>query len=147
MASYTPVARITNMIGICGDNCLSCPRYVSTQSGSPEKWEEVKKLWVRLGLRDPAFPAQEMTCYGCKPENKCVYSELRACANERTIENCGTCQRYPCGLINAAFQKSEMFHSHAARVCTPNEIAMLKKAFFSKKQNLDRIHRKIKERK
>jgi hypothetical protein len=136
---------MTNMIGICGDNCLSCPRYVATKTGSPEELTEVKKLWVTLGLRDPAFPLQEMACYGCKPENKCAYPELRECANQRAIENCGSCQQYPCGLINAVFQKSEALFSHAVQVCTPNELAMLKKAFFSKKQNLDRIHHEIKE--
>jgi hypothetical protein len=46
---------------------------------------EVKKLWVNLGLRDPAFPLQEMACYGCKRENKCAYPELRVCANQMAI--------------------------------------------------------------
>jgi len=127
------------MIGICGDHCLYCPRYVATQNGGAKALEEVKELWVRLGLRDPAFPPPDMVCLGCRPENKCAYSDIRACVQRKRIENCGLCRAYPCGLLNAVFEKSEKLRSHAARVCTPEEMDALRKAFFSKRQNLDRM--------
>jgi hypothetical protein len=137
-----------SMIGICGDNCQFCPRYVATENGSAKELEKVKELWVKLGLRDPAFPAQEMACHGCKPENKCAYPEIRDCANERAVDNCGLCDGYPCGLINTALDRSEKLCSRAAVVCTPMEMEALRKAFFSKRQNLDEIHlRKNKEKK
>ena len=129
-----------SMIGVCGDNCLCCPRYVATRNGSPGKLEEVKELWVRLGLREPAFPARDMVCSGCSPENKCAYSEVRTCAHEKGIENCGLCQVYPCELINAVFEKSEKRSSYAASICTSEEMDTLHKAFFCKRQNLDQIH-------
>jgi hypothetical protein len=127
------------MIGICGDDCLYCPRYVATKNGGAKALEEVKELWVRLGLRDPAFPSTDMACLGCRAENKCAYSEVRACVQGKGIENCGQCQGYPCGLLNAVFEKSEKLRSHAAWVCTPDEMDALRKAFFSKRQNLDRM--------
>jgi hypothetical protein len=46
---------------------------------------------------------------------------------------------YPCGLLNAVFEKSEKLRSHAVRVCTPKEMDALHKAFFSKRQNLDQM--------
>jgi hypothetical protein len=98
--------------------------------------EKVKELWVNLGLRDPGFPAQDLPCYGCIPENECAYWELCACARENDVDNCGLCHGYPCGLIQSAFDKSERLHSHAIRVCMPKELAVLKEAFFSKRQNL-----------
>ncbi len=128
------------MIGICGDNCSFCPRYVATENGGAGELEKVKELWVRLGLRDPDSPVEEMACHGCKPENKCAYSELRACTYERGVGNCGLCHEYPCGLILDAFEKSDKLHSHASRVCTPKEMGVIRKAFFFKRQNLDRIH-------
>lgn len=127
------------MIGLCGDNCSLCPRYLATQSGSAWELEKVKSLWVRLGLRDWTFPAQDLACRGCSPENERAYRELRACAHEKGVDNCGLCHEYPCGLIQSAFDKSEKLHSHAIRVCTSKELAVLKDAFFSKRQNLDRI--------
>jgi hypothetical protein len=125
-------------IGICGDNCLYCPGYLATRSGEAEELEKVKELWVRLGLRDPAFPARDLACYGCAPENNCAYSELRACVYEKDIETCGVCEAYPCRLVGAVFEESEKLHSHCESVCTPEEMESLRKAFFSKRQNLQR---------
>lgn len=129
------------MIGICGDNCAYCPRYIATQNGSAIELEKVKELWVRLGFIDPAVPVNDMACSGCRPENKCAYKELRTCVYKKGIENCGSCHNYPCELINAAFDKSDKLRSHAIRVCTQEEMDMLNKAFFSKKQYFDTIHR------
>jgi len=131
---------LPNMIGVCGDNCFYCPRYMATQNRNPSDLEKVKELWVRLGLKDPTFPAREFACLGCKPDSKCAYSELRTCAREKGIDNCGLCEVNPFKLINAAFERSEKLRTHATRVCTPEEMDTLNKAFFSKKQNLDKIH-------
>jgi hypothetical protein len=135
------------MIGVCGDNCFYCPRYVATTNGSTEELEEARKLWIRLGLRDPTFPVENMACFGCKPENNCAYSKVRTCAQTKGIENCGLCQEYPCNLIDAAFVKSESLSFRALQICTPTELDMLNKAFFSKRQNLDQIHLETNEEK
>ena len=128
------------MIGICGDNCLYCPRYVATRSGGAEELEKVKDLWIRLGLIEHGLPAGEMICSGCVPENNCAYSGLRACVYGKGIENCGLCETYPCELVNGAFDKSEGLRSRAAFVCTTEEMEVLQKAFFSKRENLDQRH-------
>ena len=122
-----------DLIGICGDNCFYCPRYIATKNGSVEELENVKELWVRLGLRGPNFPVQDMECYGCKPENKCAYMNLRVCVQEKRVENCGFCNEYPCELISTAFDQSERLRSHADSVCTQEEMDVLYKAFFFKK--------------
>ena len=127
------------MIGICGDNCMYCHRYIATKNGSREALENVKKLWVRLGLRDSDFPVQNMACNGCLPEKKCAYFELRACVNSRAHENCGLCDDYPCEIINVVFDKSEKLKARANEVCTVEEMEMLNKAFFSKKEYFDCI--------
>ena len=131
-----------NIIGICGDNCEYCPRYIATQNGRIEDLENVKELWVRLGLRAPDFPVKDMTCHGCKPENKCAYTELRACVSAKGHENCGLCDDYPCTLINSSFDKSEKLKSLANKVCTQEEMDILHKAFFLKKKYFDGIRQK-----
>jgi RNase P/RNase MRP subunit POP5 len=127
-------------MGICGDDCLYCPRYVATQSGKAGELEKVKELWLRLGLGNPALSAEDMVCFGCAAENDCAYSELRACVYGKAIENCGLCETYPCELVDAAFEKSEKLRSRAVLVCTREEMEALQKAFFSKQQNLDQKH-------
>lgn len=129
------------MMGMCGDNCAYCPRYIATKSGSQSELQKVKELWVRLGLRDEGFPVEDMACHGCLPENKCAYEELRACLEEKGHPNCGWCHEYLCQMIKSVFAKSEKLKHHAARACDQEEIEALGKAFFSKKQYLDRIHR------
>ncbi len=134
-------------IGVCGDNCSYCPRYVATQNGSPNALEKVRELWVRLGLRAHDFPARDLACFGCRAENECAYSELCICASEKGFDNCGLCDGYPCKLVNDIFEKTEKLRFHAIRVCTSEEMDALHKAFFSKKQNLDQIHYEMNERK
>ena len=134
-----------NMIGICGDKCNCCPRYIATQDGSIQDLEKVKELWVRLGLRDSNFLAQDMACEGCLPENKCAYIDLRSCPNLKSCENCGLCIEYPCKLIKRAFE-SEKLEIQAQKVCTQEEMEILRKAFFSKKEYFDHIHQKFQEK-
>jgi hypothetical protein len=80
---------------------------MATQNGRIEELEKIKELWVRLRLRAPDFPVEDMVCDGCKPENECVYTELRACVSTKMYDNCGFCDEYPCKLIQSAFDKSE----------------------------------------
>ena len=134
------------MFGICGDNCTDCPRYRATQNGGKDALEAVKALWIRLGLRDHDFPAQDMACHGCKPENPCAYLELRECVSRKGLDNCGSCRSYPCELINSAFEKSNKLEYRAIKICTPEEMDLLRKAFFSKKEYFDRIHQEYQKR-
>ena len=130
-----------NMIGVCGDNCEYCPRYIATQNGSMSELEKVKELWVRLGLRPQVFPVEDMACHGCKPENNCAYTELRACVSSKEHDNCGLCSEYPCDLVNSVFEKSEKLKDRVNEVCTKEEKDLLQKAFFSKKEYFDRYRK------
>ena len=129
------------MFGMCGDNCSYCPRLIATKSGRSGELEKVKELWVRLGLRDPDFPVEDMACHGCRPEKNCAYSELRTCVKAKGYKNCGPCEQYPCKLINSVYDKTEALRSHASKVCSQEEMKILRKAFFSKKEYLDKTNR------
>jgi hypothetical protein len=133
------------LIGVCGDDCSYCPRYSATQNGKSEDLERVKELWVRLGFWDPAFPAKDLTCHGCGPNNRCAYPELRTCAYKKNSENCGLCNAYPCELMRDAFVRTERLHPLAMSKCTSEEMDILNKAFFHKKQVLDQINRGAKK--
>ena len=129
------------LIGLCGNNCEYCPRYIATQKGSRADLEKVKQLWVRLELRALDFPVKDMACYGCKPEIKCAYTELRTCVSTKKYGNCGLCDEYPCKLITSVLEKSEKLKCLAEKKCAPEEMSNLQKAFFSKKENFDRIYK------
>ncbi len=127
-------------IGVCGDNCSCCPRYIATLSGDFEEFKKVKELWVRLGWRDESSPVEELACNGCSLKVKCAYPELRNCADGKKISNCGLCDNYPCESVNAAYKRTERLVSVAKGVCNTEEMDILNKAFFHKKQTLDQIH-------
>jgi hypothetical protein len=128
-------------IGVCGENCSYCPRYIATLSGDKGEFEKVKELWVRIGWRDKSFPAEKLVCHGCDFEIKCAYPELRSCAAEKKISNCGLCENYPCEFMNAAFERTEKLESFARGVCNLEEMDILNKTSFHKKRTLNRIHR------
>jgi len=129
------------MITKCGDNCTYCPRYLATQDGREIELEKAKELWTRLGLKGHDLSVENMACHGCKPQNDCAYPELRACVTAKAYDNCGLCDEYPCILTKSVFDKSGKLEAHAKQVCAHWEMELLRKAFFSKKENLDRIHR------
>lgn len=129
----------TEMIAICGDNCACCPRYLATQTEQESELEKARQLWIRLGFRDKHFPLEAMACTGCQPENPCAYAELRECVDQQAVENCGFCDTYPCEKINRVFDRSDMLMEQAKKICTKEEIDLLKKAFFYKKRIFDSI--------
>jgi hypothetical protein len=127
-------------IGACGDHCDFCPRYHATQSNNQIALEKVKELWVRLGLRAPFFPAGELVCFGCKPDNVCAYSALRDCVMDRNIENCGFCSAYPCKIVVDVFGKTEQWALNHMQKCTKEEYEVLHKAFCQKQIHLGEIY-------
>jgi hypothetical protein len=130
------------LLGACGDDCSCCPRYLATVSDDSAALCRVKDLWVSLGWRSPNVDVQSLRCPGCRKENKCACPELRDCAFDRGLKNCGECDEYPCGHTESAFQKTEnTLQSLNPDTCTPEEMALLMNAFGFKKSNLDDVHR------
>jgi hypothetical protein len=126
-----------DLIGVCGDNCTYCPRFIENNKGSTQRLETVKELWVRIGLRDDPVAIGAMLCNGCKPENNCAYAALRDCAAQRKLQNCGLCGAYPCKLVEDCFAGSAELYPRIRSSCTEDELRILEKAFFCKKANLD----------
>ena len=129
------------IFGACGDDCSLCPRYRATLAGDRNALERVKELWILLGWREADVTAEELKCSGCRKENKCSYQKLRDCAFEKGYKNCGMCGRYPCGLVSAAFEKTENAFRSCNGIGSDEEMEALTKAFRYKKSNLDRIHK------
>ena len=129
-------------LGVCGDNCSLCPRLIATQSGSIEAMEKVAALWHRAGLRDRVVSAEEIACHGCRSLKKCAFEDLKKCVGSKKVRNCGECADYPCDKLKKIFEQMEVFSRRCRAVCSDAEYQQFQKAFFSKKENLDRIHQK-----
>ena len=127
-------------LAFCGDDCNFCPRYIATQSGSEEQLKEVAILWKKAGWQEAIVSPEEMVCYGCSSVSRCVYG-IKECALEKDVENCGRCQDYPCEKVIKVFERTEVYARKCQEICSQEEYERLQRAFFSKKENLDRANR------
>ena len=132
---------LNRVIGACGNDCSACPRYTARPCEKTEdELHHTAELWMKIGYRDQIVTNQEISCSGCRPENWCRY-HVAACCQEKGIRNCSQCADYPCGRIKECFEITKSFEPECRRVCTEEEYARLKKAFFEKEQNLDELAR------
>ena len=125
----------------CGDDCGFCPRYRATQSGDDKELRRIAELWYRAGSRPTVLPPEEMICHGCSANNPCPY-EIASCATERGVTTCGECDEYPCDRLARAFDSQKSSSGRWKQACSPEEYELVYKAFFQKKENLDRIRLK-----
>ncbi|HUW66338.1 MAG TPA: DUF3795 domain-containing protein [Spirochaetia bacterium] len=125
-------------LAFCGNVCTYCPRYIATTSGSMEGLKTVVELWYRCGWRDTVVSAMEIACHGCRSIQWCRYG-ISQCALERKVDNCGRCNDYPCVKLAQALEKSERFSSICNDVCSRTDYELLHRAFFTKKENLERV--------
>ncbi|MFX1258194.1 MAG: DUF3795 domain-containing protein [Promethearchaeota archaeon] len=126
-------------IACCGDNCSFCPRYSATLSNNDELLKEIAVLWKKIGWRDKIDPPEKLLCFGCETFNEeCEYN-VRGCCIEKKIENCGKCDNYPCNIIEKAFEITQINAKKFRDILSKEEYKIFKKAFFLKKENLDRV--------
>jgi hypothetical protein len=59
------------------------------------------------------------------------------------LDSCGRCGKYPCDKIQTAFERTKSFEATIREACSEAEYRQLKKAFYEKKENLDRMHRQF----
>jgi hypothetical protein len=128
-------------LAYCGNDCNLCPRYIVTQGNSTEKLKEVATLWKKAGWRESIVPPEEMACNGCRTVKWCRYDDIRKCAKEKRIDNCGLCRDYPCKKIEKVFKQTASYAKLCKKNCSKQEFELLHKAFFSKKQKLDKVRK------
>lgn len=120
------------LITLCGDNCMECPRY---NAHTDEELRKVAELWYRAGWRDFVVTNEEIRCSGCSPHKQCTY-HLIECTREHHVAKCNQCSAFPCQKISDLLKRSHEYQQKCREVCTRQEYACLAKAFFDKENNL-----------
>jgi hypothetical protein len=94
------------MIAYCGLICTDCSAYKATRAMSDEQAKQVASQWSQTFHVD--IKVADVWCDGCLVEGKkCVHCgecEIRACARNLKVENCGLCDQYACGKLQGFFQ-------------------------------------------
>lgn len=120
------------LITLCGDDCLKCPRY---NAKTDAELSACAELWFRIGWRDRILPAEEMRCGGCAPEKSCTYG-MTDCTAKHGVPECNKCAEFSCGKIEELLERSRQYEKKCEEVCTPEELKALRAAFFNKENNL-----------
>jgi hypothetical protein len=95
------------IIAYCGLVCTECPGYKATQANDQEALERVAAMW-REEYNAPDLTVASVICDGCLgvEGRKCGHwseCEIRICAQERAVVNCGHCDDYACERVEAFF--------------------------------------------
>jgi hypothetical protein len=129
-------------IAYCGDCCDHCPRYTATLNGSMDKLKEAAILMKKVGWRHDIGTPEKMICNGCQDIESCEYG-VKECCLEKNIENCGVCSDYPCSKIQNAFEITRINAEKFKKILSNKEYETFHKAFFLKKENLDKLRNRI----
>ena len=125
------------ILAACGNDCELCPRHLPKTDG---ELRHTAELWHKIGYRDHIVSNDEISCAGCKAGNWCRY-DMIGCVSAKGLSNCGECVDYPCERITDCFAATEKFVPQCRAACTDEEFETLRRAFFEKKTNLDRVKR------
>ena len=92
-----------NMIAYCGLDCLVCPAYIATKNDDDEARIKTAELWSKE-FQTQINPA-DINCDGCTVDQgrlfaHCQVCEIRKCAREKALENCGGCADFACSKLD-----------------------------------------------
>jgi len=96
-------------IGYCGNACFDCGAYLATvhndedlRAKTAEKWSQKYKTNIQ---------PKDINCNGCASFHGrmfiyCRVCQIRRCAINAGVSNCGACQYYPCEILKTHFERA-----------------------------------------
>ncbi len=83
----------SQLVGICGLFCGTCPNYLAYQKNDVEQLEQISQA--------TGIPVEEIRCDGCLSDRvmpQCVECRhgFRQCASEKKVTWCWGCPDFPC---------------------------------------------------
>lgn len=99
-----------SLIAYCGFDCSKCPAYLAFKKGIQNIDKETLLKWAsNLGKNEKL---ENLKCSGCNSNEDvkfkfCFECEIRKCASEKDLINCGYCESYPCNKLDSIFSYSQ----------------------------------------
>jgi len=97
------------IIAYCGLDCSECGAFIAHQNNDEALREKTAAEWTKLyGFN---FLPEMINCTSCKSNGvhvgHCMECEIRKCASEKAIVNCGVCSDFKtCKTINDFFARA-----------------------------------------
>ena len=94
------------IISFCGLTCDTCPAFLATMTNDDKKRAETAEQWSKEFNTD--IKPEDINCDGCtsisgRHFSHCHVCEIRKCASEKKVTNCGYCDDYACEKLDFIF--------------------------------------------
>lgn len=93
------------MMAYCGLLCNECPAYKATVADDMPMREETAEKWS--AMYGTNIKPEQINCLGCDSSvlfGHCSVCEIRSCAKEKSLKDCGKCEDFVCkkveGILN-----------------------------------------------
>ena len=91
------------LIAYCGLDCAACDAYIATQNNDQALREKTAAEWTKMFNFN--FTPEMINCTSCTGDGvkvgHCSQCEMRKCAVEMNVKNCGACGEFAsCKTIN-----------------------------------------------
>jgi hypothetical protein len=89
-------------IAYCGIICSDCGAYIATMKNDDKLRQAQAGKWAKQ-YNIPIMKVTDINCTGCDSKGvrmgHCAVCQIRTCAVEKGLENCGYCLTYPCAQL------------------------------------------------
>ena len=91
------------LIAYCGLNCAECGAFLAHKNNDQALREKTAAEWTKI--HNFNFTPEMINCTSCKGNGiqagYCSQCEIRKCASEKAVVNCGACKEFKtCKTIN-----------------------------------------------
>lgn len=95
------------IIAYCGLSCNECPAYIAKRTNDEELRTKTAQEWSKAF--DSEIKPEDINCDSCLTKNGvviqyCNVCEIRKCAQEKDVQNCGNCDDYICQKLEKWFK-------------------------------------------
>lgn len=98
---------MSEMLAYCGILCSECQAYKATLTNDQTLKEETAKQWS--SMYGGNIEAKDINCLGCKSDvlfGHCKVCDIRSCANEKKLVNCGVCGSFACDKVENVLKQA-----------------------------------------
>ena len=99
---------MSEMIAYCGLLCDQCGAYKATVANDDALRKKTAEEWSKM-FNATINPA-DVNCLGCKSDvlfSHCNVCEIRSCAGEKKVNDCGKCESFACGKVEGVLKYDE----------------------------------------
>lgn len=96
---------MSEMMAYCGLLCNECPTYKATVADDMALREKTAAEWSKMNNAD--IKPEDINCLGCNSDvlfGYCKMCEIRSCAREKGLKDCGKCSSFACGKVEGILE-------------------------------------------